>query len=40
MRIGYSNAVGSCELELGGDWRGKLKGKLLGSWADCIGSEK
>jgi DNA polymerase-3 subunit alpha len=39
VRIGYSNATASCELELGEDWRVMLKDNLLVSLADCIGSE-
>jgi DNA polymerase-3 subunit alpha len=39
VRIGYSNNAASCELELGEDWRVKLKDNLLVSLADCIGSE-
>jgi len=39
VRIGYSNTTASCELELGEDWRVKLKDNLLVSLADCIGSE-
>jgi DNA polymerase-3 subunit alpha len=39
VRIGYCNTTASCELELGEDWRVKLKDNLLVSLADCIGSE-
>ena len=39
VRIGYSTATASCELDLGEGWRVKLKDNLLVSLADCVGSE-
>ena len=39
VRVGYGNATASCELELGEDWRVKLRDNLLASLADGLGGE-